>query len=204
MTYLTRVIQDQFEVGLNQEDQGILQDWLSDWNLFVNKLYQHFSLLNPVGEAATMLDNLYMKPSNKIFTYNIDFICYISQLGQGNSILCHYYYQELPNQIHDPISIQEQSNSLQVNFCSKLANNSKSTSDKHKKCLKNNLCLYYSTEDHKLDSCSKKQTMVTLKGHSASKTTDSLAAASKKPLKKQRATLKTLYRLRAALKFPVQ
>ena len=30
MTYLTGVAQDWFEVGLNQEDQGILQDWLSD------------------------------------------------------------------------------------------------------------------------------------------------------------------------------
>ena len=35
MTYLTGVAQDWFEVGLNQEDQGILQDWLSNWNLFV-------------------------------------------------------------------------------------------------------------------------------------------------------------------------
>ena len=30
MTYLTRVAQDWFEVGLNQEDQSILQNWLSD------------------------------------------------------------------------------------------------------------------------------------------------------------------------------
>ena len=30
MTYLTGVAQDWFEVGLNQEDQDILQDWLSD------------------------------------------------------------------------------------------------------------------------------------------------------------------------------
>ena len=29
MTYLTGVAQNWFEVGLNQEDQGILQDWLS-------------------------------------------------------------------------------------------------------------------------------------------------------------------------------
>jgi len=28
MTYLTRVAQDWFEMGLNQEDQDILQDWL--------------------------------------------------------------------------------------------------------------------------------------------------------------------------------
>jgi len=30
MTYLTRVVQDWFEMGLNQEDQDILQDWLSN------------------------------------------------------------------------------------------------------------------------------------------------------------------------------
>jgi len=30
MTYLTGVAQDWFEVGLNQEDHGILQNWLSD------------------------------------------------------------------------------------------------------------------------------------------------------------------------------
>jgi len=38
MTYLTGSAQDWFEVGLNQEDQSILQDWLSDWNLFVDEL----------------------------------------------------------------------------------------------------------------------------------------------------------------------
>jgi len=68
-------------VGLNQEDQGILQDWLSDWNLFVDELCWHFGLLDPVDEAANMLDNLCMKPSNKIFIYNVDFMHYASQLG---------------------------------------------------------------------------------------------------------------------------
>ena len=65
-------------MGLNQEDQSILQDWLSDWNLFVNELYQYFSLFDPVGKVDNMLDNLYMKPSNKISTYNIDFMYYTS------------------------------------------------------------------------------------------------------------------------------
>ena len=83
MTYLTRVVQDWFEVGLNQEDQGILQDWFSDWNLFVDELHWHFGLLDPVGEVANMLNNLCMKPGNKISTYNVDFMCYASQLGWG-------------------------------------------------------------------------------------------------------------------------
>jgi len=99
ITYLTGVALDWFEVGLNQEDQGILQDWLSNWNLFVDELHQHFSLLDPIGEVANMLDNLCMKPGNKISTYNVDFMCYAFQLDWGNSMLCHHYYQGLPNQI---------------------------------------------------------------------------------------------------------
>jgi len=81
MTYLTRVAQNWFEIGQNQEDQSILQDWLSDWNFFVNELYWHFGLSDSVNEVATMLNNLHIKHSDKISTYNMDFMYYISQLG---------------------------------------------------------------------------------------------------------------------------
>jgi len=79
---------------------------------------------------------------------------------------------------------KKQPNTLWVDLSSKLANNGKLTSDEHKKHLKNNLCLYCSAGDHKLDSCPKKQTMVSLKGHSASATADTPAAASEKPSEK--------------------
>ena len=95
-------------MGLNQEDQGILQDWLSDWNLFVDKLHQYFGFSDPIGKVANMLGNLCMKPGNKISTYNVDFMHYAFQLGWGNSVLCYHYYQGLPNQIQDPISTWEQ------------------------------------------------------------------------------------------------
>ena len=203
-----------------------------------------------------MLDNLRVKPGDKISTYNVDFMYYASQLGWGNSVLYHSYYQGLPNQIQDPISTQEQGkptsfqdmyalamtidhhywerdrehyharqaekealkshsqkqgkastsssvtvsqskanlslavssaknppskssssstpkkqpNTPQVNLSSKLASNGKLTSDKRKKHLKNNLCLYCGAGDHKLDSCPE--------GHGAS------ATASKKSLEK--------------------
>ena len=55
---------------------------------------------------------------------------------------------------------KKQPNTLWVNLSSKLASNGKLTSDECKKHLKNNLCLYCSVGDHKLDSCPKKQTMV--------------------------------------------
>ena len=51
---------------------------------------------------------------------------------------------------------KKQSNSLQIDFSPKLANNNKLISDKYKKYFKNNLCLYYEAGDHKLDSYSKK------------------------------------------------
>ena len=54
----------------------------------------------------------------------------------------------------------------------------------YKKHLKNNLCLYYSAGDHKLDFCLKKQTIVTLKGCGTSTTANPLVATSKKPLEK--------------------
>jgi len=233
----------------------------------VDELHRHFGLSDPIGEAANMLDNLCMKPSDRISTYNVDFMHYASQLGWGNSVLCHRYYQGLPNRIQDPISTQKQGkptsfqnmyalamtidhcywerdhehhrarqvekealkshswkqgkastsgsgmasqnkanlspatsnpsskpslspapkkqpNTLWVDLSSKLASNGKLTSDERKKRLENNQCLYCGAGDHKLDSCSKKQTTVSSKSRGASATADTLAAASKKPSEK--------------------
>ena len=81
-------------------------------------------------------------------------------------------------------ALKKQPNTLQVDLSSKLASNGKLTSDERKKHLKNNLYLYYSARDHKLDSYPKKQTMVSPKGCDASATADIPAAASEKPSEK--------------------
>ena len=79
---------------------------------------------------------------------------------------------------------KKQPNTPQVDLSSKLASNGKLTSDERKKRLENNLCLYCSTGDHKLDFYPKKQTMVSPKGCGASATADTLAAVSEKPSEK--------------------
>jgi len=79
---------------------------------------------------------------------------------------------------------KKQPNTLQVDLSFKLASNSKLTSDKCKKHLENNLCLYCGAGDHKLDSCPKKQTTVSPKDCGASATADTLAAVSEKPSEK--------------------
>ena len=79
---------------------------------------------------------------------------------------------------------KKQPNTPWVDLSSKLASTGKLTSNECKKHLKNNLCLYYSVEDYKLDFCPKKQTTVSPKGCSASATANTPVAASKKPSEK--------------------
>jgi len=79
---------------------------------------------------------------------------------------------------------QNKANSAPVASSAKNSSSKSSPSPAPKKCLENNLCLYCSAEDHKLDSCPKKQTTVFSKGCSASATADTLAVASEKPSEK--------------------
>jgi len=75
---------------------------------------------------------------------------------------------------------KKQLNTLWVDLSSKLASNSKLTSDEYKKYLKNNLCLYCGARDYKLDFCSKKQTIVIHKSCSSLSTANTPAVASEK------------------------
>jgi len=118
LTYLSGVAQDWFEVTLQQEDLSYSQPWLSTWHLFVDELRIHFGLLDPVGDAANLIDNLCMKPGDKIATYNVEFMQYAAQLNWGDSVLCHHFYQGLPNRLQDPIANREQGkpNSFQAMY----------------------------------------------------------------------------------------
>jgi len=74
----------------------------------VKELRVHFGLLDPVGDAASLIDNLRMKPKDKIVTYNMEFMWYAAQLNWGDTVLCHCFYQGLPNHLQDLIANREQ------------------------------------------------------------------------------------------------
>jgi len=101
--------------------------------------------------------------------------------SKANTPLVASSTKNLPSKSSLSPASKKQPNTLQVDLFSKLASNGKLTSNKCKKRLKNNLCLYCGAGDHKLDFCSKKQTMVSPKGCSALATANTLAAASEKP-----------------------
>jgi len=74
----------------------------------MDKLWVHFGLLDPVEDAANLIDNLCMKPGDKIATYNVEFIWYTAQLNWDDSVLCHCFYQGLPNRLQNLIANWEQ------------------------------------------------------------------------------------------------
>jgi len=87
---------------------GYAQPWLFTWYLFVEELRVYFGLSDPVGDAANLIDNLRMKPGDKIATYNVEFMWYAAQLNWGDTVLCHRFYQGLPNCLQDLIANREQ------------------------------------------------------------------------------------------------
>jgi len=68
----------------------------------------HFGLSDLVGDTANLIDNLHMKPGDKISTYNVEFMWYAAQLNWGDTVLCYRFYQGLPNRLQDLIANREQ------------------------------------------------------------------------------------------------
>ena len=58
----------------------------------MEELQVHFRLLDLVGDTANLIDNLHMKPKDKIATYNVEFMQYAAQLNWGDTVLCHWFY----------------------------------------------------------------------------------------------------------------
>jgi len=65
----------------------------------MEELWVYFRLLDLVGDAANLIDNLRMKPEDKIVTYNVEFVQYTTQLNWGDTVLCYCFYQGLPNRL---------------------------------------------------------------------------------------------------------
>jgi len=74
----------------------------------VDELQVHFGLLDLVGDATNLINNLCMNPEDKIAIYNVKFIQYVTQLNWDNTVLCHHFYQGLANHLQDLIANREQ------------------------------------------------------------------------------------------------
>jgi len=107
MTYVSGVVQDWFQVALEQEDQDVHHAWLYSWSSFVKEMHTYFGIPDVAAKSAHSLDHLCMNPDDRIATYNVAFLWYSAHLQWTESALCHRYYSGLPDHIQDIISTCE-------------------------------------------------------------------------------------------------
>jgi len=119
----------------------------------VEELQVHFGLLDPVGDTTNLIDNLCMKPGDKISTYNVKFMRYVAQLNWSDTVLCHCFYQGLPNRLQDLIANREQGKPTSFHAMYQLAitfNNRYWERNRERDCFRN-------TEKEAVDSHHQKQ-----------------------------------------------
>ena len=78
--------------------------WMDNWREFVTELQLQFGPHDPIGDAEHQLDNLWMKDTQRIIRYIMEFNCLASQLkGYGDATLRHKFYTGLPDRVKDEI-----------------------------------------------------------------------------------------------------
>ena len=103
LSYLKDVAQEWFEPGIS----GLTSEppvWLSNWDAFVEELRHNFGPFDKQGDAETELMNLYMKDSQQVSDYLIQFLALSLQCAWGESPLKFCFYEGLPTRIKDELS----------------------------------------------------------------------------------------------------
>ena len=79
--------------------------FMTNWDLFVSELVQHFGAANPSADARRELDNLRMKSEQRLRVYDVEFHR-LGALAQYDEIaLLHRYYSGLPDRIKDTLAL---------------------------------------------------------------------------------------------------
>ena len=77
---------------------------MDNWHEFVTELQLQFGLHDPIGDAEHQLNSLWMKDTQRIIRYIVEFNRLVSQLkGYGDTTLHHKFYTGLPDRIKDEI-----------------------------------------------------------------------------------------------------
>jgi len=78
--------------------------WDDDYGEFVLELKMYFESLDVVSEAESKLENLLMKPTQRIAKYLIEFNRLATITGWDNHALQHQFYRGLPAHVKDEVS----------------------------------------------------------------------------------------------------
>ena len=104
ISYLKGIALAHFENSLIEPDLENPPAWNDDYGEFVSELKTYFEAPDIVGEAESKLENLSMKPTQRIAKYLVEFNRLATITGWDNRALRHQFYRGLPARIKDEVS----------------------------------------------------------------------------------------------------
>ena len=93
ISYLKGIALAHFENSLIEPDLLNPPDWEDDYGEFVSELKTYFESPDIVGEAESKLENLSMKPNQRIAKYLVEFNRLATITGWDNQALRHQFYR---------------------------------------------------------------------------------------------------------------
>src|SRR5258708_1169625 len=113
ISYLKKSALEWFEIGVMEIDPRLASSWCSSWPNFISKIHTHFGPSNPTRMAEIELHHLSMQSDSHISEYLVQFNMLASQVLWGDVALCFQFYNGLPEQLKDKITILGKPGSLQ-------------------------------------------------------------------------------------------
>src|SRR6202162_4930649 len=104
ISYLKGIALAHFENSLIEPDLFHPPDWEDDYADFVAELKIYFGSPDVVGEAESKLENLSMKPTQRIAKYLVEFNRLSTITGWDSRALRHQFYRGLPARVKDEVS----------------------------------------------------------------------------------------------------
>jgi hypothetical protein len=104
ISYLKGIALAHFENSLIKPDLYDPPAWGDDYDKFVSELKIYFGSPDVVGKAENKLENLSMKPTQRISKYIVEFNRYSTITGWDKRALRHQFYRGLPARIKDEVS----------------------------------------------------------------------------------------------------
>jgi hypothetical protein len=104
ISYLKGIALAHFENSLLEPDLFNPPAWDNDYDEFVSELKTYFGSPDVVGEAESKLENLSMKPTQRIAKYLVEFNRHATITGWDSRALRHQFYRGLPACIKDEVS----------------------------------------------------------------------------------------------------
>ena len=104
ISYLKGIALAHFENSLIEPDLIHPPAWDDDYGEFVSELKTYFRSSDVTSKAETKLENLSMKPTQRIAKYLVEFTRLSTLTGWDNRALRHQFYRGLPARIKDEVS----------------------------------------------------------------------------------------------------